>query len=261
MHESKFRNWFQFLGGLRGNRIEWPQLLRKLFDEEVERVRRDGVPYVGDVFLDRDEKCLEHEKHPKQHLERVLVQRLYREVHRHHGGVLVVGGEPVWLISFEVPNQAAAPKCRADLLGLKRDGSLVVFECKPLDGGASPLHALLEGLDYLSHLLIPANVERLKSGLARWRAKRRDESVVSRVPAEFLFVEIDPAARHEVIVLAPPEYFRLHWTDPKKTVEGWHMLADRFWPDLPTKTGVELAITDYTSSVCPLFEPAGGCVP
>ena len=54
--------------------------------------------------------------------------------------------------------------------------------------------------DYLGHLLIPANLAKLKSGLARWRVKSRDASVVSKVPTEFLPVEIDPQGRDAVQV-------------------------------------------------------------
>src|SRR5438128_1914278 len=143
---SAFRKWFNYLGGFRGRRVEWPQLLRRLFDDEITQLHAQGTPYEGDVFKDRDVDCFRHELHPQQHREDVCIPRLYRKVHQEQNGGLEVGGKIVWLISYEVPNQADERHCCADLLGLQQDGSLVVFECKVGSSQCSPLYSVLEGL-------------------------------------------------------------------------------------------------------------------
>jgi hypothetical protein len=82
MSDSFFRDIFEHLRALPGRRIEWPQLLRFLIENELTRIREQGQPYVGEVFRDRDQHAYKHEFHKGQHLEVVSAQRLYREVHR-----------------------------------------------------------------------------------------------------------------------------------------------------------------------------------
>jgi hypothetical protein len=139
---------------------------------------------------------------------------LFLTVHKHSEGRLQVDDFPVWLINYEVPNQSNEKKRRADLLGLKLDGSLVVFECKVEDNHRdSPFRAVFEGLDYLGHLLVRANMEKLISGFDRWRKKPRNEDVLTKIPPQFRDVTVEREARHAVIVLAPESYFSFHQKD------------------------------------------------
>ena len=256
MYESAFRKWFGCLKKLRRRRVEWPQLLRFLMEEEFAQIREYGEAYKGDVFKDRDKHALRHENHLKQHREDVLVQRLFRDVHNRALGVLEVGSDPIWLISFQVPNQASGRGRRADLLGLRPDGSLVVFECKVAMGKETPLYALTEGLDYLAHLTIPANMKKLRMGFDKWRNKRCVDPELSQISQKFSKVEIDimPKARHAVFVLAPEEYYKKHHRlDANDVPQMWDMLSDRAWPETALSVGLDFAITDFRSGPCSLL--------
>lgn len=254
MSLSNFRKWFKYLEGLRGRQVEWPQFIRHVFEEEFNRLRKEDNPYRKDVFKDRDSDAFKHIQHPKQHLERVLVQRLFRETHEQSEGQLLLGGQPVWLVSYEVPNQGADRGCRADLLGVRLDGSLVVLECKPSGNKTSPFYALLEGLDYLGHICMPGNMKKLKDGFQRWRDKARNESVLSKIPKEFREVSINPDARHIVMVLAPEDYYSAHMKDAKGNSQDWYLLSDRMWSDSDRSVDLDFAITDFKPSDCHLWD-------
>jgi len=138
-------------------------------------------------------------------------------------------------------------------MGLRLDGSLVVFECKGKDNADSPLVALLEGLDYLGHLAIPANIASLQKGYGVWRNKPRNAGVLSKIPADFDYVTIKPEARHAVVVLAPQNYFSIHLKDAKKKSQDWNLLSDRAWPGTALSVGLDFAITDFRSARCPFL--------
>jgi hypothetical protein len=255
MADSHFRECFEHLRTLHGRRIEWPQLLRYLLEQEFIRIRRDGQPYTGPgVFLDRDEKAWQHKGKPRQSNEELLVYSLYRDVHEKREGLVDVGGEATWLVTCQVPNQANHRGRRADLLGLRANGSLVVFECKVAEGKDSPLIAVLEGFDYLAHLLLPANLEKLDRGLRNWRKKDRKGERVSVVPEAFAGVDIKANALHSVIVLAPPRYYDKHCADAKDTEQDWYMLSDRCWPKAQKPVGIDFSVSDFKSGQCSMLE-------
>jgi hypothetical protein len=253
MSDSFFREMFEHLRTLPGRRIEWPQLLRFVIEDELARMRREGKPYVGKVFRDRDRHAYRNENNKGQHLEVVLVQQLYREAHRRGNGCLRVGDEEILLISYNVPNQGCHTRRCADLLGLRLDGSLVVFECKGKNNPDSPLLAVFEGLDYFGHLTIPANIKSLQKGFGAWRDKRCTASAQSKIPADFADVAIKSEARHAVIVLAPQNYFAIHMKDAKKKFQDWQLLSDRVWPGTALSVGLDFAITDFKSARCPFL--------
>jgi hypothetical protein len=254
MADSQFREWFEHLRTLQGRRVEWPQLIRHLIKQEFERVRREGQPYKGpEVFIDRDEKAWRYKDHNRQTDEELLVYSLYREVHEKRWGLLDVEGEATWLLTCQVPNQAKQKKRCADLLGLRANGSLVVFECKVAKGKDSPLIAILEGLDYLAHLLIPANLEKLNRGFKNWRLKARGGQSVSVVPPAFAEINIDADALHSVIVLAPKEYYDCHGGNSEGTEQDWYLISDRCWPKMQLPVGIDFAVTDFESGQCPLL--------
>lgn len=254
MSDSFFRDMFEHLRTLPGRRIEWPQLLRFVIEDELVRMRKEGQPYVGEVFRDRDRHAYRHEFHKGQHLEVVSAQRLYREVHRDGNGCLQLGDEDVLLISYNVPNQGGHRRRCADLMGLRLDGSLVAFECKGKDNADSPLVAILEGVDYLGHLAIPVNIASLQKGFGVWRNKPRNAGVLSKIPADFGDVTIKRDAQHAVVVLAPQDYFSFHLQDAQKKSQDWHLLSDRAWPGTVSSVGLDFAITDFESARCPLLD-------
>ena len=232
--DSAFRSWFRgCLREIPGNNVEWPSLVRRIFAEELKRLRDSDQYYDGQVFKNRDRKVAEHRHRDSEH-EEVLVYRLYAAVHEHYHGVLQIGDMPVWLFSCEVPNQGKelsnrTKKRRADLLGLRQDGSLVVFECKgPQNRHDSPLYGLLEGLDYLGCLLTRRNLASLSDDLQDWLGNTASqEQQFSSVFPEDWTLEIEPQACHGVVVLAPKSYYDLHLVDATMQPEDWWLLSER----------------------------------
>lgn len=235
-----------------GRRIEWLQPLRFVIETELARIKNKGQPYKKKVFIDRDEHSAENEFSEGQHREALLVQRLYREVHRHGNGCLQLGEEAVLLISYNVPNQGSHRRRCADLMGLRLDGSFVVFECKVKNNTKdNPFRAVLEGLDYLGHLAIPANITRFQKDFRVWHKKQRDADARSKIPPDFGDVAIKPEARHTVIVLGPESYFSTH---QRGNHNDWHLLSDRAWPSKTgLSVGLDFAITDFESNRCRLL--------
>lgn len=253
-HCSHFRTWFKrCLSKLQDRRLEWPQLLRFMISEELVRIRNTGIPYSGEeVFIDRDTLAQKRKTHEKQEDEVIQCYKLYCDVHEKTSGALNIAGEPIWIITCQVPNQGNHRRRCADLVGLRRDGSLVVFEAK-VEGGTSPLYALMEGLDYLGHLLIADNMARLTTGFEQWRTRHGDPSVYSQTPPRFKDVRIRPTARHAVLVLGPAKYYKFHRTDAKGISQGWEYLSDRLWPKSKLTVELDFAATDYSSAKCNLL--------
>ncbi len=234
---SPFRSWFRnCLGSLPGRTLEWPYLVRQILAEELQSLRTSDQYYGGSVFRNRDDRVHEHRTRASED-EEILVYKLYNDVHENRQGILTVGDMPVWLFTLQVPNQGKRLSSqtkgrRADLLGLKQDGSLVLFEVKgPRNGQDSPLYGILEGLDYLGCLLTPRNLSKLDDGLQEWIMDQdRKEPVTSRFSSkipDWPKLSIDPQGNHSVIVLAPKSYFDLHLTDSNGRPQEWWLLSDR----------------------------------
>ncbi|HEY1599552.1 MAG TPA: hypothetical protein VGG64_08125 [Pirellulales bacterium] len=218
--------------------------MRALIRDEVNRIREDGAPYEGAaVFIDRDAVASGYADRPDQHREDLSVYRLYTLVHRQAAGCLTVGDQPVWLVTCQVPNQGHYSRRAADLLGVRPDGSLVVFECKVANSSDTPFVALLEGLDYLAHLMIDQNFERLEQGFAEWRHGHA-------TPTGFENVSMNLNGRHSVTVLAPQAYFDAHRLDSTGIEQDWEFLCDRHWHAAPCIVELEFAVTDYTAAPC-----------
>jgi len=201
--------------------------------EEFQRARIEEGPYEGpDVFIDRDNTAWGYADRPDQHREDLAVYRLYRQVHEHNDGALGIGDDRVWIVCCKVPNQENFGTRCADLVGLRPDGSIVVFECKVGSNRSdSPLYGLLEGMDYLCHLLIDQNFGRFTEGLDQWRLQHGEEGVRSHTPDGFENVVPVSNKRHGVIVLAPRDYYEVHRLDAQGIEQDWHLLSDRVWPD------------------------------
>ncbi len=224
-------------------------LMRRVLFEELQRLRISDQFYKGEVFLNRDDKVNEH-RHRDSQDEEVLVYQLYAAVHEQTQGELRIDGTPIWLFSCEVPNQGKelsnrTKKRRADLVGLRQDGSLVVFECKgPHNSKDSPLFSVLEGMDYLGCLLTENNVTRLNQGLQDWISQQRpqalgDNRFSSAVP-DWPSFAIDPLAKHGVIVLAPQTYFDLHINDANGRSQDWWLLSNRFASSINSALDLDL---------------------
>jgi hypothetical protein len=193
---------------------QWPWLLAQLLTEEYFRQRDRGVRYASDVFKDRDDDYPYDARSP----EKKSVKDVYHGCHqnRERCGELRVGDRCYWLLGYEWPNQASDRMARADLVGLTLNGGLVVFECK-LVNEDRPFAALLQGLDYLSCLTSESNFDKLLRGFDRWVAKPKAR------PPGFQSAAPLREGRHEVIVLASPNYYAEHRR--KRHDPGWESFA------------------------------------
>ncbi len=235
---TTFRGWMDSLNAPRGAQAEWPWLLREMLAAEYSRQRELGFCYSGEVFKDRDGDY----PHTAVLPEKKAVKDLYHACRLTSGGVFRIGQEPYWLLGYEWPNQGGDQEKgrRADLVGLNGDGGLVVFECKLANNSYGPFAAVLEGLDYLACLTTDANFLKVRGGFATWTAK---PGVI--IPDRFRERSPSQTARHEVIVLAPPEYYGLYSRSERGA--GWQAFAA-----LPTSTGsltIRFAASDFTTPV------------
>lgn len=232
---SSFRIWMEHFVSSRGGKPEWPWLLRELLIAEYLRQRECDVAYAGEVFKDRDAD------NPAAAVlaEKRAVKELYHLCRRETGGILSIGTDRYWLLGYEWPNQASEKGRRADLVGLNLSGGLVVFECK-LDNKHGPFAAALEGLDYLSCLTSELNFRQVQHGFAAWLAKPAAAS-----PDGFTGCVPVRDARHEVVVLASPEYCGRYRRSDRGS--GWtEFLA--LPPSTSTSLDVRFAETDFKST-------------
>lgn len=211
-----FRNWTKQLRSIHGDQPLWPWLLGMMLDQEFERLATVDEAYVGDVFKDRDA----HDA-TEGTTERCLVASLYHLCLSENQGCLLFDSEPIWLLGYEWPNQGGNQERgrRADLVGLRLDGGLVVFECKRADNSDPPVTAVVEGLDYLACLLRRQNFEKVTSGFFAW-VGREDK----RVPNGFEDVVPTQSAQPSLVVMAPEEYFRGRYSRSRRG-EGWSEIS------------------------------------
>lgn len=209
MSDTSFRTWMDDLKNDRGARPEWPLLLNWMLDAEFQRERQVDRPYAGPrVLIDRT-----HHDCDVTVAEKRATYGLCHHCWQESGGCLWIGDMPIWLLSYEVPNQFNEKKRCADLVGLTADGALVVFEAK-LGANSShpPLSAVLEGLDYLACLTTAGAFERLTSEL-----KELKRSLP--VPPGFEGVEPKSGAIPMLIVLADTVYYT--YNDNSGRSPGW----------------------------------------
>jgi len=233
---SGFRDWLHELLEVRGSQPLWPILLGASLDGEFLRQIEIDHGYSSHVFIDRDNHPLEDgEREEKQ------VARLYRSANANDGYV-VLEDERIWLLGYQWPTQggSAEKSRRADLIGMKTDGSLVVFEAKVATGNA-PQIALMEGLDYLACLLRPKNFDNILTGFDAWK-KKPDK----KIPTGFEQIVPQRSVRPTLVVLAPEAYF---------TGRHSRSIRSRDWPYLSAVGGtmmksvrLDFATTDYKST-------------
>lgn len=238
---TSFRSWMEHFVSSRGGNPEWPWLLRELLIAEYLRQREREAVYAGEVFKDRDED----DPAAAVLAEKLAVKELYHLCRRETGGVLSIGTDQYWLLGYEWPNQASERGRRADLVGLTVSGGLVVFECK-LDNKHGPFAALLEGLDYLSCLSSNLNFRKVQDGFAAWVAKP-----ASAPPDGFAGCVPVREARHEVVVLASPEYCgRYRRSNGGRSNRGLGWTEFLALPPSTTKTlELRFAETDFKSAI------------
>lgn len=217
-----------FLTQLRGAEAELPRLLLRMLTDTYLREREAPVGYSGKVFKHREDN---YPFVAKSGTEKRLVKELFHHCRIEASRCFQIGNEPYWLLGYEWPNRGGNKEkmARADLVGLNSVGGLVVFECKRAKNAKDgPLMAVMEGLDYLSQLTTRLNFAKIEAGFGDWVVRPS-----TAVPKGFEKVKPIRKASHEVIVLAPPEYFACH----RDKSSGWELLSA-----LPTLPSVPLSI-------------------
>jgi hypothetical protein len=218
--DTQFRCWMDMLCTSDADcpdRPEWPVLLRKMLHEELVREQKIDRPYTGKrILIPR----LDHPSWRDASGEKRATYGLYHKCVQESNGLLTIGTDHYWLLSYEVPNQGNDRYRRADLLGLTKEGGLRVFESKLPENGTAPLAALLEGLDYLACLTGSQNFETCLRDFDELRAG----STPIPLPDGFDSVRPMQAAQHGVIVLGPGDYFRKY--SRSRRGFGWKDIAE-----------------------------------
>lgn len=103
------------------------------------------------------------------------------------------------------------------MLGLSASGGIVVFEAKLGNNSYGPIASLLEGLDYRACLTSDSNFRRMQQELPGLKEE------LAKVLSHFREVAPDRSKLPEVIVLAPPDYYR-KFSDTARG-SGWKEMA------------------------------------
>ena len=219
--DTQFRIWMDQLNKAAGNRLavpEWPRLLQLMLHHQLELEMTEDRPYVGRrILIDRTS----HKWEKATVAEKRAVYGLYHRCLQHSQSVLTIDNEHYLLLSYEVPNQGNHRGWRADLLGINKNGGLVVFEAKVEGNGYGPVAATLEGLDYLSTLSGATNFKQIKDEFPKLIASIKNAG--NTISETFHNINPQKNARREVIVLAPPEYFKKY--DKTARGKGWQDLS------------------------------------
>lgn len=227
--DTSFRTWMNRLAADKGARSEWPLLLSWMLESEYERQRQIDHPYTGPRIL-IDRTCHDYDvKMPEKRAMYGLYHRCLQETK----GCLRIGDMPVWLLSYEMPNQADEAGRRADLVGLTQEGGLVVFEGKLGQNSYPPISAILEGLDYLSCLTSTRTFDRLISEFAELKPSLP-------VPEGFEGVGPERSAQPTVIVLADSVYFDFY--DRSKRGPGWREMLRYCHRKMETPISIRFAM-------------------
>ncbi|MCA9067326.1 MAG: hypothetical protein KDA84_00280 [Planctomycetaceae bacterium] len=199
---SLFRECLEELRRQSGAHAKWESMQSLLLQFAFTRMRETPGGYEGEVFKDRDNR-----KYPDLKKEEHYVANLFHEARQNNHGLLMIGDEEYWLLGFEWPNQGgnAEKKRRADLVGMKLDGGLVIFECKLGANADPPAIAFAEGLDYASHLVRSDNAAKIAAGFRKWRNKRGQ-----LIPTSFAGVVPKDNVAVSVILLAEDQYYEKH---------------------------------------------------
>ena len=237
MTDTQFRTWMTELKQPEGDRIarpEWLRLLQTVFEGQLREEQKIERTYAGQkILIPRHNHPYEATKAP----EKRAVYGLYHNCLSEAAGLLSIEGEQYWLLSYEVPNQDSRARQRADLIGLSSTGGIVVFEAKLGENSYGPITSLLEGLDYLACLTCDTNYRRIQEEAPLLIAE------LARVPTGFEDVQPDRSKTCEVILLAPPEYYKKYSRAARGS--GWRDLASANSEDKSIR--FRLAVSDVDS--------------
>lgn len=239
---SVYRDLMNQLDATKGHRPHWPIVLHNLLAAEFKRQQPLLAPYESEVAIRREDSSWEH----LGKIEDRDVRRLFKTSEESSHSVLMIGGEPFLLLGWQWPNQGNERGRRADLVGMNSHGGLVVFEAKGAANSDTPFMAMLEGLDYLVHLTLQQNFAQIVAAVQQWRQAASPDRPFAAPP--FDSVEPSIEAPHEVVVLAPKEYFDMHSRSGKEAGRGhgWSEFAVGAF-DAAGPIRLRFAVTDFTS--------------
>ena len=241
---SVYRELMGQLDATKGPTPHWPIVLQHVLAAEFRRQQPSLTPYVGEVAIRRDDSSWEH----LGKIEDRDVRRLFKTCEDETHSVFTISGEPFFLLGWQWPNQGNEKGRRADLVGMNSLGGLVVFEAKGAANSDTPFMAMLEGLDYLVHLTLAPNFAQIVAAVQQWKQAAPPETPFA--PPPFDRVEPSIEAPHEVVVLAPKEYFAMHTRSGEEKTpgrgHGWKELARRAF-DTAGPLRLKFAVTDFTT--------------
>lgn len=244
---SVFRSLMTQLNGTKGRTPHWPIVLRRLLLSEYRRPS-GLMPYKSDVAKIRD-KVSWDKLNDIRVAEVRDVLRLFLTCRDESGSVLTIGSDRYLLLGWQWPNQGSARGRRADLVGLNKEGGIVVFEAKGPKNGNSPMMATLEGLDYLVHLTLVDNLKKI----AAFYSERFGAPATGKKELPRLFKDTRPtlSACHEVVVIAPASYYAMHSRSGKKSGRGhgWKEFAGSV-TDGDVALRFSFAQTNFNSTAC-----------
>lgn len=239
---SVYRDLMNQLDATQGHRPHWPIVLHNLLAAEFKRQQPLLAPYESEVAIRREDSSWEH----LGKIEDRDVRRLFKTCEDETHSVFTISGEPFFLLGWQWPNQGNERGRRADLVGMNSDGGLVVFEAKGIANSDTPFMAMLEGLDYLVHLTLEQNFAQIVAAVQQWRQAASPDRPFAAPP--FDSVEPSIEAPHEVVVLAPKEYFEMHSRSGETSGRG-HGSKEFASTAFDTAGPIRLrfAVTDFTS--------------
>ena len=212
---TSFRDWLEKLRKT-GDDTGCPYRSYQAIHEEYLRERETCRRYKSAVFVNRDEYVKGHKSYESMNdypwmYEIKTCFAIYDYCHNYSGslGILSVNDEPYWLVGVEWPTQGGNQEKgrKADLVGIRKDGGLAVFEAKRTENNDWPLTAVMEGLDYLTCLTCPTNYEKIERRFKFWFDKKEAQG---KIPAGFETTKPTRDVTQAVLLLTPKRYYDEH---------------------------------------------------
>ena len=216
------RRWNTPLQGCHDPYGCWNWLASKEFQTEFQRQQDIDNPYPTQVFRERTNdpdipnwEIYVNNAENQQRNEDVFTMCLFAWCSIIRGTAFTIGDHHYWLLGYKWPTKGDQNRSPiADLVGLRPDGGLTVFECKVDADKNKNLCAVIceQALAYLSCLTGATNFHNIHDGFETWRRRKANDG---QIPVGFEDVRPCHDARHEAIVLATHDWFN-----------GYHEITD-----------------------------------
>lgn len=229
----------------------WTWLASEGFQTEFERQQAVDNPFPGEVFRDRTNAMKNwqtfSDTNESQHTtnEDGLTYGLFGWCSVVNGKPFVIGKEHYWLLGYQWPmkgDQNRGPI--ADLVAIRPNGGLTVFECKVDADRNKNLCCVICGqaLAYLACLTGANNFDKIQRGFDRWRERK---AACGMIPKGFEETIPRRDVCHEAVVLAVRDWF-----------SGYHKITDqirecvqaRLQPS--SRVAIGFAATTFIKTTC-----------